>query len=149
MGLAMAKHKCSISRAQPGFSLEIFSSVNSPDTFECERVSFLSASFLWDQKSHAPMYMMVDSSPMRIWGRSSGQFLHAGWWLWSLVLGAQTLLHFGQAQVGAEEDWDAARSFRLLRLSFAASRLSASNLRLAFLTDERQLSQSEAACCHD
>ena len=40
-------------------------------------------------------------------------------------------------------------AFCLLRLSFAASCLSASNLRLALLTDERQLSRSEATYCHD
>ena len=40
-------------------------------------------------------------------------------------------LHFGQTAVSAERDWDAARSFCLLRLSFAASCLSASNLRLS------------------
>ena len=39
--------------------------------------------------------------------------------------------------------------FCLLRFSFAASCLSASNLQLAFLTDERQLSLSEASYCHD
>ena len=50
---------------------------------------------------------------------------------------------------GADDDLDAARFFCLLRLSFAASCLSPSNLRLAFLTDERQLSRSEASCCHD
>ena len=37
----------------------------------------------------------------------------------------------------------------LLCFSFAASHLSVSNLQLAFLTDERQLSRSEASCCHD
>ena len=37
----------------------------------------------------------------------------------------------------------------LLRLSFVASCLSASNLRLALLTYERQLSRSEASCFHD
>ena len=46
-------------------------------------------------------------------------------------------------------DRNAARSFCLLCLFFVASRLSASNLRLAFLTDERQLSLSEASYCHD
>ena len=67
----------------------------------------------------------------------------------SLLLDVQTLLHFTQAKVWAEDDWDAARSFCLLRLYFATSGLSVSNLRLAFLTDERQLSRSEASCCHD
>ena len=42
--------------------------------------------------------------------------------------------------VWAEDDWEAARSFCLLHLSFAASRLSVSNFRRVFLTDERQLS---------
>ena len=58
----------------------------------------------------------------------------------------QTLLHIGQAKVWAEYDWDAARSFSLLLLSFADSRLFAPNLRLALLTDERQLSRSKASC---
>ena len=39
---------------------------------------------------------------------------------------------------------DAARSFLLLRFSFAALYLSASNSLLAILTDERQLYRSEA-----
>ena len=46
-------------------------------------------------------------------------------------------------------DEDAAPSFCLLLFSFAASCLSASNSQLAFLTDECQLSQSEAFCWHD
>ena len=46
-------------------------------------------------------------------------------------------LHFGQAKVWAEDDWDAARSLCFKRLVFAASYLSVSNLRLAFLTEER------------
>ena len=44
--------------------------------------------------------------------------------------------------------WDAC-SFCLLHLSFVASCLPASNVWLAFLTDERQLSQSLTSCCHD
>ena len=60
-----------------------------------------------------------------------------------------TVLHFGQTKVWVEGDWDAAHSFCLLHFSFAASSLSASNSQLAFLTDERQLSRSEASCCHD
>ena len=39
-------------------------------------------------------------------------------------------------------------SFCLQRFPFAASCPSASNLKLAFPTDERQLSRSEASCCH-
>ena len=93
--------------------------------------------------------MMADASQTRIFGKVDGQFLHARWRLWTPILDAQTLLHFGQAKVWVENDWDAARSVCLFRLSFAASCLSASNLRLAFLTDERQLSRSEASCCHD
>ena len=58
-------------------------------------------------------------------------------------------LHFGQTMVWVEDDRDAAHSFCLLRSSFAASCHAASNLQLAFLTDEHQLSQSEASCCHD
>ena len=65
------------------------------------------------------------------------------------ILDAHPLLHFGQTRVWVEDDWDAARSFCLLRFFFAASCLSASNLQLAFLTDERQLSRSEASCCND
>ena len=37
-------------------------------------------------------------------------------------------------------------TFCLLRFSFASLCLSASNSQLAFLTDERQLSRSEASC---
>ena len=43
----------------------------------------------------------------------------------SPILDAQTLLHFGQAKVWAEDDWDAACSFCLI--FFAASGLSTSN----------------------
>ena len=50
--------------------------------------------------------------------------------------------------VWVEDDRDAARSFCLLRFSFAALCPSASNSQLAFLTDERQLSRSEASCFH-
>ena len=39
--------------------------------------------------------------------------------------------------------------FLLLCFSFAALCLSASNSQMAFVTDERQLSRSEASCCHD
>ena len=82
-------------------------------------------------------------------GKVDGQFLLAHRWLFSLILDVQTLLHFGQAKVWAGNDWDAAHFFSLLRLFFVASCLSASNLWLAFLTDERQLSQSETSCCYD
>ena len=58
---------------------------------------------------------------------------------------AQTVPHFGQAKGWAEDDWDAARSFCLLRLSLAASCLSASNLRLAFLIDESDLKQCRSS----
>ena len=60
----------------------------------------------------------------------------------------QTLLTlFDRRRFGLRMIWDAARSFCLLCFSFAASCLSTSNLRLTFLTDERQLSRSEASCC--
>ena len=93
--------------------------------------------------------MITDSSQTRMFGKVGGQFLHARWWLKSPILDAHTLPHFGQAKVWAEDDRDAARTFRLLRCSFVVSCLSASNLRLAFLTDERIPSRSEACCCHD
>ena len=93
--------------------------------------------------------MMAHSSQTRYIGEVDGQFLHARWWLWSPILVAQTVLHFGQGEAWVEDNQDAARSFCLQRLSFAASCLSASHLRLAFLTNERQLSRSEASCCHD
>ena len=48
-----------------------------------------------------------------------------------------------------EDDRDAARFFCLLHFSFVALWLSALNSQLACLTHERQLSQSEASCCHD
>ena len=93
--------------------------------------------------------MMADSSQMRILGKVDGQFLHAPWWLRRPILDAHTLLHFGQTKVWDEDGRDTARSFCPLRFSFAALCLSASNSQLAFLTDERQLSRSEASCCHD
>ena len=92
--------------------------------------------------------MMAHCSQTKIFGKVDGQLLHAHWWLLRPILDAHTLLHFGQTKVWDEDDRDAARSFCLLRLSFAASYLSASNLQLVFLTDERQLSRSEASCCH-
>ena len=82
-------------------------------------------------------------------GKVDGQFMHARWWLLSPILDVHTLLHCGQVKVSAEDDWDAARSFWSLHLSFAASNLFALNLQLSFLTDKQQLSWSEASCCHD
>ena len=78
--------------------------------------------------------MMVDSSQMGMFGKAGGQFLHACWWLYNLILDAHTLLRFGQANVLAQDDLHVAHSFCLLWLSFEASCLSALNLRLAFLT---------------
>ena len=83
--------------------------------------------------------------------------MHACPCLWCPILDAHILLHFGQAKVWVEDDWDAASSFCFLRLCVCvcvcvcvcASCLSASNLRLAFLTDEHQLSRSKASCYHD
>ena len=75
------------------------------------------------------MMMMADSSQTRVLGKVEGQFLHARLWLQGPILDAQTPLHFGRTKVWVEEDWEAARSFCLLRFSFAASCLSASNLR--------------------
>ena len=72
------------------------------------------------------------------------KFLHARWWPQRPILDAHLLPHFGQAKVWDEDSRDAARSFCLLRFSFPALCLSASNLQLAFLTDERQLSRSKA-----
>ena len=95
------------------------------------------------------MMMMAHSSQTTILGKVDGQFSYARWWLWSPILDAQTLLHFGQTKVWDEDDRDAARSFCLLRFSFAALCLSASNSQLTFLTDQRQLSRFQASCCHD
>ena len=95
------------------------------------------------------MMMMTHSSQTRIVGKIDGQFLHARWWLQRPILDAHPLPHFGQTKVWDEDGRDAARSFCLLRHSFAAFCLSVSNSQLAFLTDERQLSPSEASCCHD
>ena len=89
--------------------------------------------------------MMAYFSQTRIFKKVDGQFVHGRWWLQSLILDVHTLLHFGQAKVLAEDDWDVARSFCLLHLSFAASCLSASNFRLAVFTDERPLS----SCYHN
>ena len=105
--------------------------------------------FTWGHEEMSLYGVMADSSQTRILGKLDGQFLHARWWLQCPILDAQTLLHFGQAKVWDEDDWDAARSICLLCFSFAALCLSASNSHLAFLTDERQLSQSEASCYHD
>ena len=80
------------------------------------------------------MMLMAHSSQTRNLGKVDGQFLHARWWLLSATLDAQILLHFGQTKVWAEDGRDAARCVFPLRLHTA---LSASNLRLAFLTDER------------
>ena len=93
--------------------------------------------------------IMAHSSQTRIAGKIDGQFLHARLWLSRLILDVHTLLHFGQTKVWDEDGRDAARSFCLQRFSFAASCLSASNLRLAFLTDDRLLSRSEAPYRHD
>ena len=65
------------------------------------------------------------------------------------ILDAHSLPHFRQTKVWDEDGRDAACSFCLLRFSLAALCLSASNTQLNFLTDERQLTQSEASCCHD
>ena len=54
--------------------------------------------------------MMADSSQTRIFKKVDGQFVHGRWWLQSLILDVHTLLHFGQAKVWAEDDWDAALS---------------------------------------
>ena len=93
--------------------------------------------------------IMALPSQTRIVGKVSGQFLHTPWRLQRLILDVHPLQHFGQMKIWDEDGRDAVRSFCLLRFSFAALCLSASNLRLAFLTDERQLSRSEASCCHD
>ena len=50
---------------------------------------------------------MADSSQTRIFRKVVSQCWHARWWLWSPNLDAQTLFHFGQAKVWADDDWDA------------------------------------------
>ena len=92
--------------------------------------------------------MMADSSQTKILGRlmvsSSG--LNGGCRVRFLMRRPSCILdkrRFGLRMIGM------LLVFCLLRLSFAASCFSASNLRLAFLIDERQLSRSEAFCCHD
>ena len=80
--------------------------------------------------------MMADSSQTRTLRKVDGQFLGVRWWLYRPILDVYTLLHFGQTKVWNEDDWDAAHSFCLLRLSFAASCLSDSYLRLAFHAGE-------------
>ena len=60
------------------------------------------------------MMMTADSLQTRIFRKVDGQLLHVGWWLKSLILDAQTLLHFGQTKVLVKDDWDAACSFCLL-----------------------------------
>ena len=88
---------------------------------------------------------MAHSSQTRIVWKVDGQFLHARWWLQRPILDAHPLLHFGQMKVWDADGRAAACSFCLLSFSFAASCLSVSNLKLAFFTDERQLSRSEAS----
>ena len=86
--------------------------------------------------------MMAHSSQTRNVGKVDGQCFRARWWLWRPILDAYPLPHFEQSKVWNEDGRDASRSFCLLRFSFAALCLSASNVRLAFLTDERHLSRS-------
>ena len=104
--------------------------------------------------------VMAHSSQTKTVGKVDGQFLHVRWWLQRSILDVHPLPHFRQAKDWDEDGRDAACSFCLLRFfpacffcllrfSFAALCLSASNSHLAFLTDERQLSQSEASCCPD
>ena len=73
--------------------------------------------------------MMAHSSQTRIVRKVDGQFWHARWWLLRLILNVHPLLlpHFGQTEVWDEDGRDAAGSFCLLRFSFAALCLSASN----------------------
>ena len=66
------------------------------------------------------MKMMAHFSQTRIVGKVIGQFLHALWWLQRGILDAYPLPHFGQTKVWDENGRDAARSFCLLRFSFAA-----------------------------
>ena len=94
--------------------------------------------------------MTAHSLQTRVVGKvDDGQFFHARMWLYRPILDAHSLSHFGQTKVWDEDGRDAARSFCLLRFSFAALCLSASNSQQAILTDERQLFRSEASCCHD
>ena len=87
--------------------------------------------------------MMADFSQTRILGKVDGQFLHARWRPQSPILDAHTLLHFVYEEVLAEDDWDAARLFFSASSVFPSLLLaSASNLRLAFLTDERAMTDS-------
>ena len=86
---------------------------------------------------------------MRIAGQFDGQYLHADLWLWRLILYAHSVPHFGQSKVWDEDGWDI-HSFCLLRFSLQLlASLPQSNSQLVFLTDEHQLSWSEASCCHD
>ena len=91
--------------------------------------------------------MMADSSQTRIFRKVEGQFLHACWWLgdfWCAhptALWTDKLLGLGWLRC--------CLLFLPPAFSFAASCLSASNLWLAFLTDECQPSWSGASCCYD
>ena len=71
---------------------------------------------------------MAHSSQTRIVGKVDGQYFRARWWLWRPILDAYPLPHFEQSKVWNEDGRDASRSFCLLRFSFAALCLSASNL---------------------
>ena len=57
---------------------------------------------------------MADSSQTRILGRLKVSFCVLTGGCIVLILDAQTLMHFGQARVPAEDDWEAARSSTII-----------------------------------
>ena len=117
-----------------------------------DRLPLRHQTVLWLIIKHSiwkPMMMMADSLQMRILGRLvvSSCMLVGDCRVWFLMHRPYCTLdrqRFGLKMIGMLHAF-----FCLLRLSFVASCLFASNLWLASLTDEHQLSQSEASCCHD
>ena len=95
------------------------------------------------------MMIMTNSSHTTIFWMVGGQFLLliGGCRLWFLM--HRSYCTVDRQRFGLRMRMTGIHSFCFLCLSFAVSCLSSLNLQLAFLSDECQLSQSEASCCHD
>ena len=93
--------------------------------------------------------MMAAYLQARIFEKVDGQFLHAHWWLRSLILDVHTLMHFGQTKFG----------LRMTDMLIALSASCVFPLRLhtslpqtydwLFFSLEYQLLWSEASCCRN
>ena len=91
---------------------------------------------------------MAHSSQTRIVGKVDGQCLHALWWL------ERPFLHVHPYRILDRRRFRMRMVGMLLALSAACVfplwlYASLPQTQLAFLADERQLSQSEASCCRD